>query len=1035
MFKVSGSPTKSTKKIWLLLSLTFLVVLTALPCSAEEDFSAISIPNIPQLFFEVWKDAQTIRLPPGEAKVVGYSALMNGDFFGKGEGNESLVWASPVSGIYHIGLVMYDASQGVERLDVSVGNHRLGTITADKPQTGRVFFVSSQSVKLSQGEPIRIASALGSSEMTFGNVCLLGSVPKVPALVIENLAAGHRHGDSADQVMIAWTTNRPAGGKIRVGSRVFQEDRGLVNNHRVLLPVEVIGTSARLEIISTEAYKNQTARTSYVVHRDPIEHFEHHGGTLPTPPVTNIELKVAEPTAVARTRWPVSSGVPLPVGTLIDPAECRLFNAAGEEVRAQFTPLAWHPDGVHVKWLLVDFAADTTVGEQARYTLQCGVRPKRKISPAATVKTGSFGKGFAPFANVSFDGRKITEADMQQCGFEVTDGEGKVYSSARMPPEEVVVEDAGPVRTTVCVRGKMADAAGHTYTRYVCRLHFYAGRPTVRVVFSLDNDVTEPDMNLISSLKLRIPVAAPHLTFGADGKARSMKRGERLLQDEDYHFSVGDSSGRHADGWLMVPGVVAVHLRDFWQRYPKGFSSDEDGIVLELLPRLPKQQYAGASSDDLTKLYYWCDRGRYKIRTGVRLTTEFVVDFAPTADNDSYADAPLWQNPLFAACAPQWYCSSGAFGPMVPRSAGSFDVYEKNLDAAFRAFILRRDSVREFGFMNFGDWFGERKYNWGNIEYDTQWALAANFARTGNLDMLWRAEEAESHNADVDTKHYGAAVGEVWAHCTGHTGGYFPRSWKNMTLFNEGVSGTGHTWCSGHFILYGLTGERRYLETGCKIADRLAQGTTDFQYYAERNIGWPIVALMGAHGTSSNPFYINGAKLMADMAMWTQSPDTGGWGHWIDTNECRHGARCWGCKTFMTGVLLHGLKLYDLVEPRADIRQTILRNCDFVWRTCFVPKDSGFIYSECLNRRGRGNPDTFCIIGDGLAYGCRLDPAQRHRESLRQAAMGYFYESSVKDSGKPLSCATCFMPLMLYDLHALGLSRFPSIGKNKSSNE
>ena len=174
---------------------------------------------------------------------------------------------------------------------------------------------------------------------------------------------------------------------------------------------------------------------------------------------------------------------------------------------------------------------------------------------------------------------------------------------------------------------------------------------------------------------------------------------------------------------------------------------------------------------------------------------------------------------------------------------------------------------------------------------------------------------------------------------------------------------------------------------------------------------------------------------MADMAMWTQSPDTGGWGHWIDTNECRHGARCWGCKTFMTGVLLHGLKLYDLVEPRADIRQTILRNCDFVWRTCFVPKDSGFIYSECLNRRGRGNPDTFCIIGDGLAYGCRLDPAQRHRESLRQAAMGYFYESSVKDSGKPLSCATCFMPLMLYDLHALGLSRFPSIGKNKSSNE
>ena len=1047
-----------------LLPAVMLVTIAPLPCSAQENFTELSAENFSQVLYELWSNEATARLSAADAEVSGYKALMNRDFFGKGEAGESLQWASPVAGRYHVALVLRDSSAGVEVLNVSVGDRLVGTVVADNPRTGHVLFVSPQPIELREGEPIRIASAAGSAEMTFGNVCLLDAMPGVPPLVIENLATSHRHGHQGhgqpgETIMIAWTTNRPADGVVRVGDRVIVEDRGRVNNHRVMLPSDLVDGSVRLDISSTETYQNQTATAEHVVHRTPLEQFRHHGGTLPAEKVTEIELHVDEPTATGRKAWPVSSGVPLPVGTLIDATNCRLLNDVGEEITAQFTPLAWHPDGVHIKWLLVDFFADTKTGladtktgvadatkdRASRYTLQCGT-PSQKSEPPAPVHTGlvdvsSFDGGFAPFSNVSFQGRKITAADIRRCGFEVTDGEGNVYSSALVPPEEVVVEDEGPIRTTVRVRGKMADAEGRTYTRYLCRLHFHAGHSSVRVVFSLDNDVADPEMNLIGSLKVRIPLSGSNATVGVDGKSRPLKNGQRLLQDEDYRFVVQDAAlssvanapaaetkaaGRRADGWLMVPGSVAVQVRDFWQLYPKGFAVSDDAIVLELMPALAASQYAGCSADDLTKLYFWCDEGRYKLRTGVRLTTEFVVDFDPAEKDGRYADADRWQNPLFAACTPKWYCESGAFGPMLPRRDGHFDVYEKNLDSAFAAFERRRETVREYGFMNFGDWFGERKFNWGNVEYDTQWALAANFARTGSLDMLRRAEEAESHNADVDTKHYGPGAGDVWVHATGHTGGYFPRKWKNMKLFNEGASGTGHTWCRGHFILYGLTGERRYLETGRKIADRLAHGTTDFHYYAERNIGWPIVALMGAHGTTSNPFYINGAKLMADAAMWTQSPDTGGWGHWIDTNECHHADRCWGCKTFMTGVLLHGLKLYDLAQPRDDIRRTILKNCDFIWRTCYVPRDQGFIYSECLSRRNVGRTGTFNIVGDGLAYGCRLDPTHRHRETLRHAAMGYFYTSGVGEFGKQLTNATCFMPLMLHDLDALGLSRFPT---------
>jgi len=1050
--------------LWLsvimLATLALLYGAITLPGFAEEEtpskFVSLRMPNISQLLYSTWNDAETVRLKPADATVHGYTPLMSGDFLGKGEAGETVTWKSPVAGLYHIGLVMHD-SGGVEKLDVLVHRRRVGTITADSETLGQVMFVSPEPVRLRIGEPVHIVSREGSAAATFGNVCLLTKMPQVPRLVIENLTASHRHGRpghagrvsaaasgstakaTGEAIMIAWTTNRPAEGAIRLGSETIQEDRGPVNNHFVMLPAERINESVQLQVVSSEPKSRRTATAELTVYADPLNQFRAEGGMLPTG-VTEIELAVDEPTDKVRTAWPVSSGVPLPLGTLVDAQNCRLLNSAGEEVPAQFAPLAWHADGVHVKWLLVDFAADTTGnsdgGKPTRYTLQCG---KRSELPVATTETAidvrAFEQGFAPLAAIKQGNPRAKLSDVRRYGFEVTDGEGRVYSSANLPPEEVVVEDSGPIRTTVRVRGKMAAADGATYTRYLCRLHAYAGQSKLRVVFSLDNDVREPEMNVVGSLKLRLPVAASEVRYGADGEAHTLKPGERLLQDEDFRFLVEEQkAGKRADGWFMVPGELALHVRDFWQLYPKGFVVEDDSLVLELMPKLPVGQYAGVSDDDLTKLYYWCDKGRYKIRTGVRLTTEFTVDLAPGADAEgNYADAERLQNPLFATCSPEWYCQSGALGPIVPRRSGQFDIYEKNLDTAFAVFLQRQESAREYGLMNYGDWFGERKHNWGNIEYDTPWALAANFARTGNLAMLRRAIQAESHNADVDTKHYGPAVGEVWAHCTGHTGGYFPRSWKNMTLFNEGVSGTGHTWCQGHFVLYGLTGERRYLETGRKIADRLAVGTTDFRYYAERNVGWPMVGLMGAHRTTANPFHLNGAKLIADTAMWTQSPDTGGWGHWIDTNECRHGRRCWGCKTFMTGVLLHGLKLYDLGQPRDDIRRSIVRNCDFIWRTCYVPRDQGFIYSECLSRRDQGRTGTFSIVGDGLAYGCRLDPQHRHRESLRHAAMGYFYRGGVlgvKDFGKgtfgkKLTNDTCFMPLLLHDLAALQLTRFP----------
>jgi len=1051
--------------------------LPDLPYPRPEGFEALTMPNIAQLLYNMWRHEGTVRLRPEDANVTGYTVLMNDDFDGVGDATESTTWQCPVAGEYHIGLVLRDEPSRIEGPDLLVDGEKIGTVVGVTRTKREVVHFTPDKVALTAGQEMAVRTAENSSALRFHGVCLLTEKPTVPPLTIDNITAWHmpdEPGERQGRIMVAWTTNRPAAGTImyslagpeaRQENGVLSEERGHVNNHYIILPPEMQSMGYDLTITCAEAdpetYQPQTAMAHYTVWRSALQQY---GGVPEEPETLRIPLIVHEPTQHSRTAWPVSSGVPIPEGTVIDAARCRVVGADGAPVPAQFKALSYWPNAISIRWLLVDFLVDTTAGEDARYTLECNVDPVPIDSPitieafeeravriaadapvgvasgpvrvstgAVTVEIGN--GGFAPFAGAAVGGEAYDEADARRCGFELVDAEGKVYSSALAPPEQILVEDSGPLRATLCVKGSLVAEDGSSFMRYMCRMHFYAGKPYVRCVFSLDNDVAEPDMNLLRRLTVRVPglAAAPAVWTVTEGDSL-IRPGERLLQDTDDHWSIGDRQGSRATGWLAAGSdggsVGAVAIRDFWQLYPKGLAVDERDVIVELLPELPEDQYADAGDDDRTKLYYWCENGLYKIRTGVRLTTEFAVDFAPEVDEAVriYPGYELWQEPLFAACSPEWYASTGAFGPMAPREDGMFAQYEQSMEAAFAKFLRRREDVREYGFMSFGDWFGERTWNWGNQEYDTQWALAVNFARTGDLSMLRRAEEAEWHNADIDTTHYAANandVGRVFTHCTGHTGGYFEGDWKGMGWFNRGPRDTGHTYAQGHFYLYGLLGDPRYLETGRLVADWLATHTTDFRYYSERNVGWPMIGLMGAHNVTGNPLYLNAVKLMADMAVWTQHPERGGWGHFLDPNECKHRPQCWGCKPFMTGVLLHGLKMYDLAQPREDVKRTILDNCDFLWRECYIPEDKGFIYSQCESFSQEGRAWTINLVGDGLAYGCLLDPEHKHLELLREATTAYM-ANGVSDFGKGLTQGTCFMPQMLHDLAALGLTEFPT---------
>ncbi|MFO8082406.1 MAG: hypothetical protein R6V07_19170 [Armatimonadota bacterium] len=1055
--------------------------LPPLPIPEADGFGWLTMPNFAELAWRVWEAEGTVRLRPEAGTTSGFTVLMSDDIAGDGEEGETITWRSPVSGSYHIGFVMREDGSRREGLDLRVGGELVGT-TAGTHGSREVMHYTLDPVELEEGTEIAISSSANSSPVVFHSVHLAREAPRVPPLRISNLTAWHmpdEPGEAPGRIMVAWTTNRPTEASVRYRATApaggnaegVLEGRGVVNNHYVQLPRDISGDAWDLEITCAEReqddFEAQQVTETFTVHRDRAEHLAAHGEPVEISGETRqIQLTVREPTDAGRDGWPVRSGVPLPQGLLSDASAVRLLDASGAEVPVQAQATSWWPDGISVQWLLIDFLARTDAGSEAQYTLEVNAEPSvaaeqtvqvqaEEIAPDVApgvvrapveVETGALtwrlgDGGFAPFADVTAPGRSGAEI-AEDGGFELVDAEGTRFSSAHEAPEEIVVEQAGPLRATLRVRGRLVSEDGAAHMRYLCRLHFYAGSPAVRTVFSLENDVLEPRMNRIESLQVRVPADLEDAAFsvGADGDALEIEQGDRLLQDEDFRFAVGDDTGHRADGWVLArraEGALAVAVRDFWQLYPKGLTADADGLTLELLPALPDDIYADADENELTQWYFWADEGRYTLSTGVRITTDFAVDFAPAVDEQAperYVAGQWWSNRLFAAATPEYYCSTGTLDALVPREEGKFDIFEGELDEAFEGFMALQESEREFGFMNYGDWFGERTWNWGNNEYDTAWGLAANFVRTGNLEMLERAYATAGHSADIDTVHYHedpSRVGYQYAHSIGHTGGFFDEDWKGMSAsYNRGaLNRSGHLWTQGQFALYALTGEERLLETGRKMARMVADNTTDFRYYNERTFGWPIISLMGGYNVDPDPRYLNGAKLMADAAVWTLHPDKHQWGARINPRECRHDPRpegpCWGSKPFMTGVGLRSLSMYHRAQPREEVQRTMVRNSGWMWEVGYLPEYNGFIYSECPSHSTRGSTWTMSLVGAGLAYAGTLDAERRYADRLEQAAHGFFYEAGPREFGKSFSQSTAFLPAMLHDLDALGLSDFP----------
>ncbi|MDX9980681.1 MAG: hypothetical protein RBU25_11715, partial [Lentisphaeria bacterium] len=274
----------------------------------------------------------------------------------------------PISGRYHLAF-LGTAVAGVVGLDIFCGEEQLGSVATGKVSAPGTLFLSAPR-NFRQGERLRIATGERGGSGRFGDFALAKEAPSVPPVMIENLTAATlppQPGETADRVVLAWTTNASVSCEVELAAGERRERFAVANgvNHRFPVPPAFAVSGCQVEV-SAPGAEPASLRLD-ATRPDP--------GPKARQPV-RVSLAVAEPGATGRLSWPLTSGVPFPQGVLAEGSQCRILTASGQPQPAQFRELARWPDG-SVKWLLVDTLADTRPGQETVLELAYNATPDR----------------------------------------------------------------------------------------------------------------------------------------------------------------------------------------------------------------------------------------------------------------------------------------------------------------------------------------------------------------------------------------------------------------------------------------------------------------------------------------------------------------------------------------------------------------------------------------------------------------------------------------------------------------------------------
>ncbi|MFH1129077.1 MAG: putative Ig domain-containing protein [Candidatus Omnitrophota bacterium] len=408
----------------------------------------------------------------------------------------------------------------------------------------------------------------------------------------------------------------------------------------------------------------------------------------------DLPLTVSDYAGLPRTDEQVTSGIPLPEDANITSiAQLQITDSNGSPIPAQFTVLSrWHgtPDDQSkaIKWVLLDFQANAPANGTSVYYLKSGgtgntADTNLSIQEDSGKITVSTGKAKFQISKTHFnlfdyvwidkdnDGQ-FNDAVISQPnagGIVLTDDNGKQFTALMEVPEEIIVEESGPMRTVIKIRGVLKSQDGtyfapsicktagyprfcqpyaHSFVYYNARIHFYNNKDYVKTFFTLENNGangrTNPEqywapiqivyfdsVNLV--IKSNFSSQANILSEDSSAQLSSSDNFtlyqnwkenisdtlkdtlEPIFENGIYYTTKKNNSqlstGKTNPGWIDSNDSsqgIGLAIRQFWQNFPKKITVTPSEIKIGLWPEEGYYPYCQYSDFSDPKYDIYCKK-------------------------------------------------------------------------------------------------------------------------------------------------------------------------------------------------------------------------------------------------------------------------------------------------------------------------------------------------------------------------------------------------------------------------------------------
>jgi hypothetical protein len=615
-----------------------------------------------------------------------------------------------------------------------------------------------------------------------------------------------------------------------------------------------------------------------------------------SPAQAKILLTVTETAGFPRTGEPVTLGVPFKKGMLQPQVSTKITTADGAAVDAQFMTMATWDDG-STKWLKCDFQADVPANGSAKYFLQLNAAHQAltelktvESSENITVTTGPMRFIVSKKRGNLFDEVRLDlDNDGQYTDDEIIVSSGSLfagphvtrsgvdYYGAAEAPEQIQIEEQGPVKTVIRLSGKHYHGSNYLL-KYETRIYAYAGKSYVKVrhVYANGRSVSSlsyPGDPVLGeafdrySLDVQPNLSGTrNISFGGDGGtpysfSLAPGTGASLVQSDrtntsvplTYHIYQGtrvQASGSRSEGWGDFSDSkwgLMISNRYFWQKYPKGISLSGTGKASAGLCSSAEFLWVGMGTDDEILFYFHPPMQTAQITTIAMGTGK---------------------SPLVVRAPAQQYIDSQAYYPLLPETLTSYPAMKTYIDRVTANHLANIEELQLYGNINFGDVprypdeaaeFPDESV-WGNNYYDGILTLTRLFASWGDSRFYEIFVPMTRHFMETDC--WNTYDADDWMN--GFNPGY--------SLYHRSIANYNAHYAEGIWYYHYLTGDERAREIGLRAADSIVNQHT----WGSENVSCRTAYQLGsacleAWKNTRKSKYLNHAKhLLVDKILATQ---------------------------------------------------------------------------------------------------------------------------------------------------------------------